>query len=46
MIVVEDNAGGQMVKTTLTNAVERNLPIRTVHARSGKFVRAEPVASL
>ena len=46
MIVVEDNAGGQMVKTTLNNAVERNLPIRTVHARSGKFVRAEPVASL
>ena len=46
MIIVEDNAGGQMVKTTLNNAVERNLPIRTVRARSGKFVRAEPVASL
>ena len=46
MIVVEANAGGQMAESTIKNAVERTLPIKTVHARRGKYVRAEPVASL
>ena len=46
MIVVEDNAGGQMAESTIQNAVERTLPIKTVRARRGKYVRAEPVASL
>ena len=46
MIVVEDNAGGQMAESTIQNAVERTLPIKTVKARRGKYIRAEPVASL
>ena len=46
MIVVEDNAGGQMAESTIQNAVERTLPIKRVRARQGKYVRAEPVASL
>ena len=45
-IVVEDNAGGQMAESTIKNAVERTLPVKTVRARRGKYVRAEPVASL
>ena len=45
-IVVEDNAGGQMAESTIKNAVERTLPIKTVRARRGKYIRAEPVASL
>ena len=46
MIVVEDNAGGQMAESTIQNAVERTLPIKRVRARQGKYVRAEPVAAL
>ena len=46
MIVVEDNAGGQMAESTIQNAVERTLPIKRVRARQGKYIRAEPVASL
>ena len=46
MIIVEDNAGGQMVKSTLKNAIDRTLPVKTVRARRGKYIRAEPVASL
>ena len=45
-IVVEDNAGGQMAESTIQNAVERTLPVKTVRARRGKYIRAEPVASL
>ena len=32
MIVVEDNAGGQMAEATIQNAVERTLPVKTVKA--------------
>ena len=46
MIVVEDNAGGQMAEATIQNAVDRTLPVKTVRARRGKYIRAEPVASL
>ena len=46
MIIVEDNAGGQMAESTIQNAVERTLPIKRVRARQGKYVRAEPIASL
>ena len=46
MIVVEDNAGGQMAEATIQNAVDRTLPVKTVKARRGKYIRAEPVASL
>ena len=46
MIVVEDNAGGQMAEATIQNAVDRTLPVKTVKARRGKYISAEPVASL
>ena len=45
-IVVEANAGGNHVETTLRNAVERTLPIKSIRARHGKQIRAEPVAAL
>ena len=45
-IVVEANAGGEMVASTIKNAIERTLPIKTIQARHGKYIRAEPVAAL
>ena len=45
-IVAEDNVGGDMVKSTLKNAVERTLPYKGIKARRGKYIRAEPVAAL
>ena len=45
-IVAEDNAGGDMVKSTLKNAVDRTLPYKGIKARRGKYIRAEPVAAL
>ena len=45
-IVVEDNAGGQMAESTIQNAVDRTISVKTLHARRGKYIRAEPVASL
>ena len=45
-IVVEANAGGEMVASTIKNAIERTLPIKTIQARRGKYIRAEPVAAL
>ena len=45
-IVVEANAGGNHVETTLRNAIERTLPIKSIRARHGKQIRAEPVAAL
>ena len=45
-IVAEDNVGGDMVKTTLKNAVDRTLPYKGIKARRGKYIRAEPVAAL
>ena len=45
-IIAEDNAGGNMVQSTLKNAVERTLPYKGIKARRGKFIRAEPVAAL
>ena len=45
-IVVEDNAGGQMAEATIQNAVDRTISIKTLHARRGKYIRAEPIASL
>jgi len=44
-IVAEVNQGGDMVITTI-GTVEKNLPIRKVHSRRGKYIRAEPVAVL
>ena len=44
-IVAEANQGGEMVRTVLAT-VDRNVPVRLVHASKGKVTRAEPVASL
>jgi phage terminase large subunit-like protein len=43
-IVAEINNGGEMVVEVLRQT-EPNLPVRTVTATRGKFVRAEPVAT-
>jgi phage terminase large subunit-like protein len=44
-IVAEANQGGDMIRHTL-NTVDRNIPLRLVHASRGKRVRAEPIAAL
>lgn len=44
-IVAESNQGGDMVSHTL-RTVDKNVPIRLVHASRGKRTRAEPVAAL
>ncbi|WP_422363170.1 DNA-packaging protein [Pyruvatibacter mobilis] len=44
-VVVEDNQGGDMVESVLRQ-VSPALPIKRVHAHTGKAVRAEPVAAL
>ncbi|MFI6979321.1 terminase large subunit domain-containing protein [Embleya sp. NPDC050154] len=44
-IIAEANQGGDMVKTTI-HAVDRNVPVRLVHATRGKLTRAEPVSAL
>lgn len=44
-IVYESNQGGDMVKHTL-ETVDRNIPLKAVHASRGKQTRAEPVAAL
>ena len=44
-IVAERNQGGDMVEHTI-RTVERKIPYRSVIAKRGKFVRAEPVAAL
>ncbi|PHR59350.1 MAG: ATP-binding protein [Robiginitomaculum sp.] len=44
-ILVEINQGGEMVKSVF-NAINANIPIRTVYASKSKTARAEPVAAL
>ena len=44
-IVAEINQGGDMVKAVLAQ-VDATVPVRTVHATRGKWLRAEPVAAL
>ncbi|HZG08794.1 MAG TPA: terminase family protein [Allosphingosinicella sp.] len=44
-VVAEANQGGAMVESVL-KAADARLPVRLVHARRGKTVRAEPVAYL
>ena len=43
-IVAETNQGGDMVKAVIAQ-VDADVPVRTVHATRGKWVRAEPVAA-
>ena len=44
-VVAEVNQGGDMVRSVLAQ-VDPALPLRTVHATRGKWLRAEPVAML
>jgi phage terminase large subunit-like protein len=44
-VVAEANQGGAMVESVL-RAADIALPLRLVHARTGKAARAEPVAAL
>ena len=44
-VVAEVNQGGDMV-TAMLKSVDSNLPVSTVRATRGKFLRAEPVAAL
>ena len=44
-VVAEANQGGAMVESVL-RAAQVTLPLRLVHARTGKAARAEPVAAL
>jgi phage terminase large subunit-like protein len=44
-IVAEVNQGGDMVKAVL-RTVDASVPLKSVHATRGKFLRAEPVAAL
>lgn len=44
-IVAEVNQGGDMVAHTL-KTIDPNIPVTTVHASRGKYVRAEPIAAL
>ena len=44
-VIAEVNQGGDLVKATL-RTVDPNVPLKTVHARTGKYTRAEPIAAL
>ncbi len=44
-LVAEVNQGGDMVRAVLRQ-VDAAVPLKTVHATRGKFLRAEPVAAL
>jgi len=44
-LVVEVNQGGEMARQVLAEA-DPSVPVTAVHARRGKWLRAEPVAAL
>jgi len=44
LIVAESNQGGEMVALTIAQ-VDKNIPVKLVHASRGKIVRAEPVSA-
>jgi len=44
-IVVETNQGGDLV-VQVFRGIDANLPVKKVHASRGKYLRAEPVATL
>ena len=44
-VVAEANQGGEMIVHVL-RTIDRNLPVKLVHATRGKYTRAEPVAAL
>lgn len=45
LIIAEANQGGDMVRSVLEQA-SRDVPVKLVHAKRGKWLRAEPVAYL
>ncbi|MEM7214850.1 MAG: terminase family protein [Pseudomonadota bacterium] len=45
LVVAEANQGGEMVRSVL-HTEDKSIPVRTVHARRSKWLRAEPVAML
>lgn len=45
VIVAEQNNGGEMVKLTI-QTVDKDVPVKLVHASRGKQTRAEPVAAI
>lgn len=45
LILAEVNQGGDMVRTVI-HTVDQSVPVRSVHASRGKWIRAEPVALL
>jgi phage terminase large subunit-like protein len=45
IIIAEKNNGGEMVESVI-KAIDRNVPVKLVHASRGKFVRAEPISAL
>jgi len=45
LIVAEANQGGEMV-TAVLRQVERNIPVKLVHATRGKAIRAEPISAI
>ena len=44
-LVAEVNQGGEMVRAVLRQ-VDAGVPVKTVHATRGKWLRAEPVAAM
>jgi len=44
-LVAEVNQGGDMVEAVMRQ-VDASVPLKTVHATRGKFVRAEPIAAI
>jgi phage terminase large subunit-like protein len=44
-VIAEVNQGGDLVESTI-RAVDTNVSFRRVHAKKGKFVRAEPISAL
>ncbi len=44
-LVAEVNQGGDMVRAVLAQ-VDASVPLKTVHATRGKWLRAEPVAAM
>jgi len=44
-IIAESNQGGDLVKDAIHN-IDPDIPVRLIHAKKGKFSRAEPVSEL
>ena len=46
VVIAEVNQGGDMVASVMRACGAASLPVRTIHAKRGKVLRAEPVAVL